>query len=532
MRILLLQCELEHPHQPPHLAMALYAPDLEADGHAVEALLVHPTAMGALEERLRRDPPDLVALDAVFPLDLVARIRGAAPGALLVVGGHAAAQHALRGRVDVAIVGDGRAALRRLAADPSRAGEVPGALFRDASGRLDAGPPPDPARDPMADLFPFRPRLRWGHLGPARGPDDHLNAPSIVAESGCPWEAPLAREPSWRDVPPRLPDADLSPAAARLIAEALVGNARGCTFCSFRYQPYRRRAVAAALPALVEQARWMVRQEGARSLSLQTESPFPYVVPLLDALEADGIRLAELRIRGFPRGILGAEGELREAVPRARRSGTRLTLHQVGFESFAEADLALFHKGIGAADNRRCARLLASLEAEHGPDVFTGTRGHGLVPFHPWATLDTLRDNFEAVMSDAPFLRSRLSPFQRLELYGEWIPVFWRARDEGLAVPVDGAFGWDWRFRDPAVADLDRALRGAWARLDALTAPPPGAASSLRAAWEARRRTVLAAERPRLFRDSLAAAREGGDDPRERARGLRAVAEAMEGRLG
>lgn len=531
MRILLAQCELQHPQQPPHLAMALYAPDLRADGHEVETALVPPGAITALEERLRGGRHDLVALDSIFPFDLTERIRAAAPGAVLLVGGHNAAQHVLRGHADLAVVGNGRQALRRIAREPAGALRIPGVLARLPGGRIDAGPVPDRPASPFDDLFPFRPDLEWEHLGQGREPDAHRNAPSIVAEAGCPYDPPLSRAPAWEGVEPRLPEADLSPAARDLLSALLVSRARGCAFCAFRYQPFRRRPVPEAVDALMEQARWMARQVGARSLSLQSEHPFPYLVPLLDALERDGIRLEELRIRATPWGVLREEASLRASIARAASLGTRLVLHQIGLEAFADADLALFHKGISAAENRRCARLLAALEAEHGPGVFTGTRGHGLILFHPWTTPESLAENVAAIAEDAPFLLPRLSPDLRLEFYGEWIPVFWKAQDDGLLVPIRGGFGWDFRFRDLEVAAFDRALRALGARLEALTAPPDGAPPALARAWRERRRAVLAVERPRIFRELLAALLERRNDPQGRDRAFRAVADALDRRF-
>jgi hypothetical protein len=447
-RLLLLQCELEHRHQAPHVAMALFAADLRGAGHAVRCVLVHPSALDELDL-----DADLILLDSIFPFGLIARLRGRTDAPLLV-GGHNALQHVLRGPATAALVGPARrtvpAAVAALLGGDRAA--VPGLWWREG-GVVDCGPPA-PRRSPADEVLPFEPLHDWAYLGPPRAPGSNLRVPSIVAAMGCVWNRSTAAEPFYAGVRARLPDLAMSDRARATLRSEFVDREGGCTFCTFRYTPPARHRAERGLALLLEQARaWVER--GARGLSLQTEDPFPWLDGLLAGLEAEGLagRIQELHARTIPWLLLRHADGLRATLATCRRLGIHLVLGQIGFEAFDERSLAVYHKGISAADNRRAARTLAGIEAEH-PVAFSGTRGHGLIPLHPWTRPEDLLENLAALRADAPWLLPSLRPDRRLELYNEWTPLFWKAQDEGLLEPAPGRFGWDWRFADERTGEI------------------------------------------------------------------------------
>lgn len=453
-RVVLLQCELEHRHQSPHLAMCLYASDLADRGHSVSCALVHPTALDdAAHEYAGRC--DLLVLDSIFPFALVRRLVELV-GAITVVGGHNALQHALRGESDIALVGPGRAALRNLATafDEGRTLQgLPGTWFRREDGVLDCGPelPPPSVRD---ELLPFTPNMDWRYFGPPRAPESNLRIPSIVAELGCVYNrSTLADGGFYAGTQPRLPDLSLSKAAAQAIETQFIASEGGCTFCTLRYMPHT--TTSSAIELLMVQARTLLTM-GARGLSLQSEHPLPYLPAFLAALGKEpqlAERCEELHIRTIPWLLLRNPQALEQAIKGCNDLGIRLHLGQVGFEAFDDKGLEIFHKGINAADNRRAARLLGELSQSH-IGRFNGIDGHGLVLLHPWSSPASLQTNLAALKDDAPWLLSSVRPESRIELYCEWTPLFWKAWDEGLVIEAPNRFGWDFQFADPLCAEL------------------------------------------------------------------------------
>ena len=470
VRVVLLQCELEHRHQAPHLAGALFAADLRARGHHVRCALVHPSALDAAAERFA--DAELFLLDSIFPFGLVRRLqaRTAAP---LVLGGHNALQHVLRGPAELALVGAARRTVVTLVEGLEAGaplGSLPGLWFaRD--GRIDCGPPA-PAASLESELLPFRPDLDWDYLGPPRAPGSNLRIPSVVGDVGCVWNRTALTSDHYRGVAPRLPEIALTErAAARLQAE-FVDREGGCTFCTFRYLRGPG-GNAAATGLVVEQAR-VLMAAGARGLSLQTEHPLPWLVGLLDALGAAGLteRLDALHVRTIPWLLLRHADALRAAISRARDLGVQLVLAQVGFEGFDATTLAVYNKGLSVEDNRSAARLLTALHAENAPG-FVGIDGHGLVPLHPWSTPEALRATIAACRQDAPWLLPSLTPGSRIELYTEWTPLFWKAQDDGLLVDDPRSFGWGWRFADARMGEVcaaATAIDGGAEALDAVAA--------------------------------------------------------------
>lgn len=443
--------------------MCLFAADLEATGHEVRCALVHPSALERAAAAVA--PTELLVLDSIFPFAMIRRLQEivAAP---IVVGGHNALQHALRGPADLAIVGPGRQALSALAngAEPLT---VPGVWARGDDGVLRCGPP---ATDSLASqLEPFAPFLEWEYFGPPRAPGSNLRVPSIVADSGCVWNrSAIGDGGPYAGVAPRLPDVPLGPRAAATIQANFVAREGGCTFCAFRYTPHARGGAAASLRAQAD----VLIERGARGLSVQTEHPLPLVPDLLDALAGRG--LDEIHIRTIPWLINRNIPLLDAAIDAAERTGIRLVLAQVGFEAFDDATLAVYHKGLSAQENRAAARLLGERTASR--PGFLGTAGHGLVPLHPWTTPEGLRETLEACREDAPWLLPQITPASRIELYDEYSPLFWKAQDEGLVRPAPASFGWDWTWAD---ARTGEAVAAWGAVLEAVRAPGPTTAAEI-----------------------------------------------------
>lgn len=467
VRIAFLQCELEHPHQAPHLAMSLMVSDAARAGHAVRAGLVHPGHLHRCVAELRGSC-DVLVLDSIFPLSQVSALRQGL-GVPVVVGGHNAVQHALRGEAEVAISGPARGTLPEVLvalAGEGALGTIPGTWFRKGA-ELDAGPPPR-SFDLRMEIAPFSPWPTWSYWGPSRAPGSDLRLPSVVAETGCPWARPALGAGPFESVRKRLPEVRAT-RRAQAALQRLVDAEGGCTFCTFRYVDRPQRPGADLVATLVEQARTWV-ELGARGLSVQSEHPLPFMPAFCAALKAEGLagRLDEVHVRTIPFLIDRHDEALLSAIEAARTAGFRLVLAQVGFECFDDAGLALFHKGGDGALHRRVARRLQELSHREAP-WFEGRHGHGFIPLHPYTTLSSLRENLDTCREVAPFLLGGWHPGRRVELYHEWGPLFWKLEDDGLLEEGAGPFHWSWRFQDPAV----HALVTRWnARLRVEGGPP------------------------------------------------------------
>lgn len=437
----------------------MFASDLRAAGHDVRCVLVHPTALDQLGPHL--EGAELLLLDSIFPFALQRRLR-ALSDAPLLVGGHNALQHALRGPTDYALVGAARSTLLPAveAIASGRPEAAAGLVWKEAEV-LRAGPPA-PDRRPADEVLPFTPDLDWDYVGPPRAAGSNLRIPSVVAELGCVWNRTALRQERYVGVAPRLPSVEAD-ASARAVLEAFVDREGGCTFCTFRFQPRRGHRLDRAVDLAVTQIRTLLAL-GATGTSLQTEHPLPLLVPLLDALDGAGLagRVGELHLRTIPWLLLRHQDELRRGITRARELGVRLVLGQVGFEAFDDASLAVYNKGISAADNAAAAELLGRLHREH--EHFEGIHGHGLVPLHPWATPESVRENVAVARRVAPWLLPSLGPFNRIELYNEWTPLFWALEDDGLLAPDPEGFGWSWRYADARMEELTAATASILAR--------------------------------------------------------------------
>jgi hypothetical protein len=453
VRIALLQCELEHRHQAPHLAGALFAHDLRARGHQVDAALVHPSAIDGAAAAL--GPTDLMLLDSIFPFAIVRALRDRV-GAPVLVGGHSAAQHVLRGPADAALIGAARrtvvAAVEAVVGGGEARAGVPGLLFRDGD-RLDAGPAALRA-SPEDELLPYRPDFDFAYFGPPRAPGSNLRIPSIVAELGCVWNRRAGNA-----VPARAPDVAATP-RARQALQRLVDSEGGCTFCVFRGIGRSGHRRARTLDLLLLQARALAGL-GAEGVSLQTEDPLPLLPALIRALasDPDTRSIRAIHVRTIPWLLLRRRADLEASIAAARLGGIHLTVGQVGFEAFDDPTLTLFNKGLSAEENVAAATLLSQLTAEHR-SVFDGVSGHGLVFLHPWSRVEHALTTVRRVRQSAPFLRALATPASRIELYHEWSPLFWKAQDDGLLVPEPDRFGWSWRHAD---ARLDEAAAASFA---------------------------------------------------------------------
>jgi hypothetical protein len=556
LRIGFFQFELSHPNNAPHIGMCLLVPDLVAQGHRVEACLVGASQVPALLDRIRERRYDLVALDSIFPIDVVNLIKDAYPDLPVVVGGVNALALFLASAADFAVVGPGRRSIVALAAALAAqrdSAEVPNLFFRIGShvpapaieGAPGALAPAAAARpidhsgairrwDVREEVEPYAPLLDWEYLGNGRRPDANHHLLSLVPEFGCPYQADALAIGEFaglaRDEPPGalLPHLDLSPRAVAALRPFLANNG-GCSFCVFRFQDFAPLEVEATVDLLMVQLRHLAAVTGARDFSLQTENPFRFLRRFLERVAAEKLPLERLALRTMATVLLAKEAEFRRALALARAQGIQIVLQQVGFENFDQRHLDLYNKGITVAENLRAARLLSALQADYG-ETIAPFSGHGLILFDPWTTVEDLARNVAAIEREAPFLLAAVGLNSKLVFYDPFNPIFRKARNEGLVFPSPRDYGWDFTFADPRTRDFVSMVRA----LERHLRKRLGAAGRDAEAPSSRGYRNLENE---LFRRALASYRERAGDPAAERAGFFALAgwidaEVAAGRAG
>lgn len=392
---------------------------LAARGHEVRWVRDEPggpwaEALGGLFP----EAPDFVLLLRAPAEAIVEAVRGAAPGARVVRVEHGAPSP-VDGALDAVVPSGALADLVE--------GRAVGAARRltKADLRAEAPPPDEPLfdRDGRAIL---------------RG-----------ASQGCPYLADARRSPAFADV-------ELDPRRVRTT---------GCTFCldnlgTFAHQPAAE--VAASWVAQLRAARTL--RPALREVLVGDERPLDALPGFFAGVAAEALGPVEALVRTRVDWLLSAheDGTLGRAIEAAAQSGSVLHVYLIGFESFVQAELDLFNKGVTVADNLRAIALLRELKAHH-PDTFefARLRAHGVLLFTPWTTPEALLENAR-VMREVRFEELRADPLPtRLRLY-PGVVLHALAERQGLLADAFGGRGdraaeqgYDasvpWRFADPRV---------------------------------------------------------------------------------
>lgn len=410
-RIGFYQYERAHPNNAPHVGQCLLLGDLRRAGHDVDAALVPVDGVGALIERIRARRPLFVGLDAIFTVPAVNAIKAACPDVPVLVGGNNALALMLASRADFAIVGPARRALppfvEALAAGTSP-GRVPNLFVRDERGRIDhTGVHASWVLDD--DLHPYDPDFNWAYAGEGRAPEANLRHVSVVPEFGCAFRADSAAHPVYE----RLSGAPESPAMAAMpltdrAREAIapfLANTKGCAFCTFRFQPYTIDATDRTVPRVVSQMSTLNERYGVTDFSIQSEFPFRFLDPLVDALRRARVPVTALHLRTFPKVLAHRADAVGASIARAIDAGLFVRLHQLGFENFSQPELDHLGKGVTVAENVAAARALAALKRRFG-DAVEVAQGHGFILFTPWTRPEDVVTNIQLIRREAPSWRA------------------------------------------------------------------------------------------------------------------------------
>lgn len=165
-------------------------------------------------------------------------------------------------------------------------------------------------------------------------------------------------------------------------------------------------------------------------------------------------------------------GETLKAAAEAasQTAGMWFSLYLIGFESFSEAQLQRFNKGVVPEQYGKALQELRALHSAH-PDAFRlyAYGSSSFILWEPWATLDDLRANVRFIDEHAVMRLSSGFASTRLRLYPN-LPLYWKAKADGLlttgpaaddrgAAQTGYAAEAGWRYADGRVAAVEELVR-------------------------------------------------------------------------
>ncbi|MGE0784972.1 MAG: hypothetical protein AB7S26_04730 [Sandaracinaceae bacterium] len=424
--------------------LALVSGDLRRAGVDNELVVAHvPDDAASVPAELVAllAPFDTLIYERVWSRELIEALRRALPGRRLIA---CEGEHALLAPpADVICRGDLRRTVPAVLAwlDGSRAAP-PGTRERVDGAWREVRPTAEPSDEPL----PWEPNLA-PRFSDGEAAERYAAQPvSVIGNPGCPFQADARANPLYEGA--RLPD----------------GMGRGCAFCTTgnRYEPSPPDATR---ERVLERIRY-VRAHGARDrIVLKDQNPFAWLGELVARIGEERLGpltlMLETRVDWFVRNARRFE----RALEQAEAAEVTIAPYLIGIESFSQAELDRFNKGVDAEDNIRFLDHLDEWAAKHPRTLDLSHAAFGFVLFTPWTTLADLRINHRAIQ------RTRFDRFRgslllsRARLYPD-TALYYLAERDGLlcdAWPHEGADnaarygyfpGHPWRFADPVVERL------------------------------------------------------------------------------
>jgi hypothetical protein len=298
----------------------------------------------------------------------------------------------------------------------------------------------------------------------AAGEPPAITRKTLFGNVGCPYAADPLEQLHFRGV--RLP-------TTRPIARL------GCAFCALGGD-YEKRPDAEVVAHTLEQADfWAARVPTLRELVLADQHSLRYLRALMFA--ARGLRpmrwLFAARSDAFVREL----STVRAAIEAAEETGHVLEVYLTGFESFSDAELRRYNKGITVAEQIAAVDRMRELAREH-PRAFAyaAARGHSLILWSPWTTPEEIRESVDVIRAEGIAELFHEIGRNRLRLYRD-LPIFYAAERDGALLDAweDGdrgagrAKGYSvehpWRFLDPRTRLCERFARRLRERLGTAT---------------------------------------------------------------
>lgn len=251
--------------------------------------------------------------------------------------------------------------------------DTPGVLYKQ--GRAIRQNPPiawDPKNLTAIDWHTLY-RLKTGQLV-----RHEIKTAQVLQQIGCPYASQSKRIAI-----------DFPGAMHKHSKQVLHVDARGCSFCDVAVDKGYYGTLNAE--AVMNQIAGLPEDKDGRKIAFEliNEYPLPGLERLLDNANNHGIGLTQINLTLRADGLINSADHLRNALKLAYRSGTRIVLASVGFESFDDRILRNLHKGSDVAMNLTAVRLMRTLKKDF-PKTFGYLRSeggnHGFIHPTPWDT--------------------------------------------------------------------------------------------------------------------------------------------------
>ncbi len=285
---------------------------------------------------------------------------------------------------------------------------------------------------------------------------------TVFGNGGCPYSRDVKQSKPYRDLAV-LEDGDTL--------------RKGCAFCTMGGD-YDKRSDEETVSSVMRQVTYLTEHLPVpHSFVLTDQHPLRYLPMLLERAESLGQRDITLLLETRADWLVEHRDALERSVEIASRTGIRLELYLMGFESFSDDDLERYNKGTTSDVLLAAVGIARELVRSHPKNFgYTRERGHSLILFHPWTTPESLLASGETLrahgLSDFfhDITRNRLRLYPRLPIHtlaksdglvaDDWegAEASQTARSKGYSVDIA------WRFADPRAAiayETCRRLRSA-----------------------------------------------------------------------
>jgi hypothetical protein len=445
-RIGFLQCQIVK--ELPHMNMPLFVNDIKALGCSFECICAARSKLGDLIKYLKKKKFDLFAVDYTFPITLLNELKDLFPKSKFVIGGSGFLDTFLKSTIDFAVIGAGRQSflgLVKALKNKNDVFKIPNLFFRikksnrtfiDYSGK-------NVNFDLKRELFPYNPFLKWKYIGFTRR-DKIADPPTIIAEFGCPYRSRRLNH-KYDNVTAVAPSRDTFSAEARkrimdLFEERMRG---GCSFCTCAGK-HVFLPVKETVACLMEQVHFLQKTYRFKSFVIGSENPFRFIEQLIHQMVEEDINIEILAIRSRVDWVNKNKSVLLNVIGIAKKNNFRISLQQLGFESFLQSDLDVYNKGYKVTENHKAVELIRKLK-DIAPRNFQDG-GHGFIGINPWITLRGLKKYRESA-GNMQFLFDLFHFGNGLVLYDRCLPIYQKLKKDGLLVEHKTDLD-RWRFKD------------------------------------------------------------------------------------
>jgi hypothetical protein len=206
-------------------------------------------------------------------------------------------------------------------------------------------------------------------------------------------------------------------------------TSRGCSFCDVAVDKGFFGRLAEEV--ILAQVRNLPQATDGRKIPFEliNEDPLPGLPPLLQKIEAAGVRLSQINLTLRADWLVRGESHLREALRISEQKNIRIVLTSVGFESFDDRILENLNKGLTVGDNLAAIALMRRLKSAFPQTLgYLRSEGgnHGFIHPTPWDTPqseDHIRRIIAAYNLPADILPVHSTPLiiHHASALGDWI---------------------------------------------------------------------------------------------------------------